>query len=1380
MPATVASRTTLRVPLLALVLVAAGSAAAAAAPIAIHGRVEGEGGAPLRDAVVRLYPTLGSRETAELQLAGKLPVPAKAEAKVDASGDFRLDAPGPGVWRLEASAAGRAPLEWVLQPLVEEAWLPTAKLAADAALEVRVVDAAGKPVAEAAVVAQPVDMPMLAGRGWLPPNARIVADAQGKAVVPRAAKAKLDVTAAAPGGGVVKVAGAGGGSVRATFPGGVRRELSVVGADGRPAAGAMVMASPSQAPVVAADAAGKAVVVAPAAGPLTLMVEDKTGASARLTVEPPPKGETPKPLRVALTRASSLTGRVIDAESRRPVAGAVVFVSGRTEVWAVSDGAGAFTLERVPAGSRARALRAAAPGYMPAWADAGGSNAARPSVTLALRPSAALVGSVTDQKGRPVAGVEVDAVATVPRSGGIRIMRQVGMTRGMVLKARTDERGRYRIAPLATGAPYDVTFRRAGYAPLAKQVPPAPRDRSGELHVTLLPGSRGIGRVSTLQGEAIAGARVTLTKQEAGGSTMVMRRVGERAASDAEATSDAGGRFTLADLPAGRFELDVTAAGFAGSKVPGIEVPAVAGEVDLGTVKLAGGSPVEGRVVGPQGQPIEGAEVFVLDGMMGMMPLSRWAVTGLEPAASSAPDGFFRVEDRAAGQKVDLAVRHSGYTVERALGVLAPTEEPVVITLRPASAIRGRVVNADGDPVAEAQLQLIMERAGGGMSFMTSLGNTTTGDDGRFAIEDVDPGTVRINVNATGYLPFERAGVEVPAGKDLDGLELVLRPGATVLGTVTTPDGLPAIGAYVSVVVEQRGSPMRMAGGAAETDGEGRYRLEGVEPGPRTLEAQHDELDRAVADLEVRAGENQLDLRLGGGQEVSGRVVGSGGQPVGSASVSLAAPGQMGGGNRGAITDAGGLFTITGVPDGTYEAMATHADYGDGRTAAPLTVAGAPVSGITIELPVGATVVGALRGLSMAEVARTQVWASQQQTRSGRQGTVSYDGRYRIAGLVPGDWTVSGRLQEGGRQAQGRVTIAAGVEEETLDLDFEGGLKLSGRVREEGRAAAGALVMARGKDVSGSAQGRTDQAGAYRVENLRPGRYDVEVFAPESGLRGNQTVTLERDQELDFDLRGTRVSGRVLEAGSGDPIPGVSISVEAVDESAERIPFRGSVSTDEGGRFSVNVSSDGAWKLSAEKAGYARAETRVDVGRDPVDDVEIRLSPTQGITLQVSRTAGSPPANVYVAVLHGHGGALLTQPYSTGEGGRVRLTTVPPGTWEVLVRSEDSGTERVTATSPGPPVAVLLAPQASLALIVPDLASEAVIAKATLTGGDGRPFASIEWSTVRREFSFSYGRTTINGLPAGTWKVDVVAPDGRRWSGSAVTAPGGTATVELD
>ena len=115
------------------------------------------------------------------------------------------------------------------------------------------------------------------------------------------------------------------------------------------------------------------------------------------------------------------------------------------------------------------------------------------------------------------------------------------------------------------------------------------------------------------------------------------------------------------------------------------------------------------------------------------------------------------------------------------------------------------------------------------------------------------------------------------------------------------------------------------------------------------------------------------------------------------------------------------------------------------------------------------------------------------------------------------------------------------------------------------------------------------------------------------------------------------------------------------------------------------------WRIGAEKSGYARAETTVTATGEPIENLEIRLQPTQGVTLRVSRALGAPPAQVMVSVLQG-GTHLSTGEYTTGESGRVRLSTVPPGTWELLVRGNDTSTERVLASSPGPPVDVVLAP----------------------------------------------------------------------------------------
>lgn len=168
-----------------------GGAAAAAATVPVHGRVENERGQPLRDAVVRLYPLIGMRAAAELQLAGTFPPPPKVEAKVDADGGFTIEAPGPGVWRLVASAPGRADLEMVVQPLVEETWLSAAALPAETPLEVTVVDAAGKPAAGAVVVADPDVTVNRFLAGWMPVSARLRADANGKAVVHRATSKRV-------------------------------------------------------------------------------------------------------------------------------------------------------------------------------------------------------------------------------------------------------------------------------------------------------------------------------------------------------------------------------------------------------------------------------------------------------------------------------------------------------------------------------------------------------------------------------------------------------------------------------------------------------------------------------------------------------------------------------------------------------------------------------------------------------------------------------------------------------------------------------------------------------------------------------------------------------------------------------------------------------------------------------------------------------------------------------------------------------------------------------------------------------------------------------------------------------------------------------------
>jgi hypothetical protein len=275
-------------------------------------------------------------------------------------------------------------------------------------------------------------------------------------------------------------------------------------------------------------------------------------------------------------------------------------------------------------------------------------------------------------------------------------------------------------------------------------------------------------------------------------------------------------------------------------------------------------------------------------------------------------------------------------------------------------------------------------------------------------------------------------------------------------------------------------------------------------------------------------------------------------------------------------------------------------------------------------------------------------------------------------------------------------------------------------------------------------------------------------------------VVLDGDRELDLELRSSRIGGRVLEATGDDPIEGAAIELRLLDEKDDLYRMTSSVRSDDRGLFLLEAVGDGRWNLVAQKAGYAAAETVIELAGQTVEGIELRLQPTQGLTLHVTRATGGHPESVSVVVLDGAGRAVTGGYHQTGEGGAVRLLTVPPGAFEVLVRAEGMATTRATAVSPGPPISLLLAPQAILEVTVPELATGDAIGTVRLQGADGAAYRFPWGSEVRTELPIHRGRSSLQGLPAGSWQVVVTAPDGRRWSGTAVTVAGTSTAVALD
>jgi hypothetical protein len=131
--------------------------------------------------------------------------------------------------------------------------------------------------------------------------------------------------------------------------------------------------------------------------------------------------------------------------------------------------------------------------------------------------------------------------------------------------------------------------------------------------------------------------------------------------------------------------------------------------------------------------------------------------------------------------------------------------------------------------------------------------------------------------------------------------------------------------------------------------------------------------------------------------------------------------------------------------------------------------------------------------------------------------------------------------------------------------------------------------------------------------------------------------------------------------------------------------------------------------------------------------------------------------------------------------GRVLFATVPPGDHRFLISAPGGAVTEIAATVPGDPVAIVLPDAGELEVRVPALLETDGVATVTVLGADGRPFTCLEvGGNLRSQWTMVAGRTTVEGLPAGSWTVLATDADGRVWSGPAVTTGGPAIEIVLD
>src|SRR5262245_45527055 len=280
-------------------------------------------------------------------------------------------------------------------------------------------------------------------------------------------------------------------------------------------------------------------------------------------------------------------------------------------------------------------------------------------------------------------------------------------------------------------------------------------------------------------------------------------------------------------------------------------------------------------------------------------------------------------------------------------------------------------------------------------------------------------------------------------------------------------------------------------------------------------------------------------------------------------------------------------------------------------------------------------------------------------------------GRFRFTGVAAGRYSVSALApgyaspNDTSRSLLGKaLNVAEGEKVDNVDFEIKHGGVISGRITDwRGRPVVEETITLSKRDRNNQPENyftynpnnnmnRTDDRGVYRIYGLPEGRYLVSVgYAPQPGVvvitssrsiyprvfypnansesEAKAIEVSEGSEVADIDItvsdpKETRdISGRVVDAGTGQPVANMEVFVQGISSDDKDRDVRG------GSR--LQAGSDGAFRMSGVKPGKYRLFVRPADGYVS-DELIIEISDDDATGIELKVRKGDASISGFVAI----------------------------------------------------------------------------------------------------------------------------------------------------